>query len=472
MANSVLLVNANTLRPPVAPIGLEYVGEALVEAGADVNVLDFSFESDWKSALRRALNSEEPLFTGLTVRNTDDCSFSTKKSFLPWITEVVNEKKQLSRSPVMLGGVGFSIMPEAVLETTGADMGIAGDGEETAVTLFRYLAGNKDISGLPNLVYRHNGQIVRNKREDARLDHFPLPRRRLFDNKRYEELGAQVGIETRRGCYQQCIYCADPVAKGRHIRVRPPQNVAAEFKDLLDQGVSWFHLCDSEFNLPLEYAKEVCRVLIEAGIGDRAKWYCYCSPVPFDNELARLMQRAGCRGINFGVDSLCDEQLARLERNYSSKDVAGLVSILKEQRINYMFDFLVGGPGETTQTVRTTIERIKKYDIPLAGIALGVRVYPGTTFGKEVLNGFDPAGLNPRGAANLHQPVFYISSSLPEDTAAFIEGEVGGDPRFLFLASPDTEANYNYAGDEALCQLIKDGARGAYWEILSRDRLK
>ena len=112
------------------------------------------------------------------------------------------------------------------------------------------------------------------------------------------------------------------------MRLRPPEVVVEELKDLVDQKVSWFHTCDSEFNLPMEHAKDVCRAIVQAGLENKIRWYCYCSPVPFDRELANLMKRAGCAGINFGIDSLCDEQLHRLGRTHSAKDVYELVGLL------------------------------------------------------------------------------------------------------------------------------------------------
>ena len=113
------------------------------------------------------------------------------------------------------------------------------------VALASSLTRGEDFRHLPNVVYWHNGDVIRNPRVDIDLRHLPLPRRRVFDNKRYEQFGAMVGIETKRGCSQKCIFCADPVAKGTRIRLRPPEVVVQELQDLLEQGVSWLHLCDS-----------------------------------------------------------------------------------------------------------------------------------------------------------------------------------------------------------------------------------
>ena len=464
MTGSFLLINTNVARPPVSPVGLEYVGEALVRAKVPVQVLDLAFETDWKAALARALK-DEPLVVGVTVRNTDDSSFATKKSFLPWISKVITEVRRLTRAFVLLGGVGFSIMPETVLRLTQADAGIAGDGEEVVLALTRCLMNGEDIPHLPNIVYPHRRGIVRNPRVNVDLQRLPVPRRQLFDNIRYEQLGAMVGIETKRGCPQQCIFCADPVAKGSSLRLRPPKKVMQEFQALLAQGVSWFHLGDSEFNLPIGHAKEVCHAIIQAGLGDKLRWYCYCAPTPFDHELASLMKRAGCAGINFGVDSLCDEQLSRLGRSHSTGDIHRLVYLLKG--LNYMFDLLVGGPGEREETVRTTVDKVKELNIPLAGIAVGIRVYPETPLGQAIANGSIQEGLHPGGG--LSEPFFYLSPALGSDASALINELVAGDPRFLVLSSPAEEGSYNYADDEALGELIKKGARGAYWDIISRN---
>ena len=470
VSQSVLLINANVVRPPVSPVGLEYVAEFLVEADVPLQVIDLPFETDWQASLKKALSTEEPLLVGISVRNTDDCSFLSGISFLPWIREVIVEVRKLTAAPVFLGGVGFSTLPEIVLRATRADGGIAGDGEESLLALVTSLVKGEDCHHVPNLVYWHNDDVIRNPRSYVDLRRLPLPRRRTFNNQRYQQFGAMVGLETKRGCSQQCIFCADPVAKGNSVRLRSPSVVVQEFKDLLQQDVSWFHLCDSEFNLPLNHAKDVCRAIISEGLGDRIRWYTYCSPVPFDRELVRLMKRAGCAGINFGVDSLCDAQLKRLHRSHSLDNVRQLVRLLHEEKLNYMFDLLLGAPGETPETVKATIDEAKELDVSLVGMAVGVRVYPNTPLGNAVAAGTITVGLHLGTGADPTQPLFYLSPSLGDDIAEYVNQLVSGDPRFLVLSAPGEEGSYNYAGDELLSRLIEQGARGAYWDILKNYR--
>lgn len=466
----ILLVNTNVARPPIAPLGLEYVCEAVANAHLPLEVLDLSFEPDLKGALQKRLKDCEPLAVGLSVRNTDDCSFVSRKSYLPWIADIVTEIKNLTSAPAFLGGAGFSTMPESVLQITKADFGIEGDGEEAAIALPGSLAKNEDITHLPNMVYWRNGEVARNPRADVDLRYLPKPHRRTFDNRRYEKLGAMVGIETKRGCSQRCIYCADPIAKGRSVRTRPPEIVVQELQDLVDQGIRWLHICDSEFNLPIEHARDICRAIVDAGLADKVSWYCYCSPTPFDRELAELMKHSGCAGINFGVDSLCDEQLRRLGRQHTSKDVGQLTELLHSEGLNYMFDLLVGGPEESEDTLRLTIDTALRLNVPLVGMAVGLRVYPHTPLAAAIAESPVQKALHPSPQQDPWEPLFYLSPLVGEDVFGLIEHLVGRDPRFLILAAPGREGNYNYCDDEMLCRLVESGSRGAYWDIIRRSR--
>ena len=153
---------------------------------------------------------------------------------------------------------------------------------------------------------------------------------------------------------------------------------------MLAQGIDHFHTCDSEFNLPAEHAREVCRAIIDAGLADRIRWYAYCAPKPFDDELAALFQRAGCAGINFGVDSGCDEMLRRLGRHFRTEDLASTAQSCRRHGIPFMFDLLLGGPGETRETLRQTIEFMRRIEPDCVGLAIGMRVYEGTPMAKWV----------------------------------------------------------------------------------------
>jgi len=456
---NVLLVNTNRMKPAIAPIGLDYLADSLFAAGHDVRLLDLCFTNDIAAACR----SFAPDAVGVTVRNTDDCYFSGQAFFLPEIKRVLDLLRQHTDAPIVLGGVGFSIMPEAVMEFCGADFGIAGEGEVAFVKFLDVLQRRGSWETVPNLLFRKKGAIHRNRAETMDLSQLPPRRRALVDNRRYFTAGGQAGFETKRGCAMSCVYCVEPTAKGRTTRLMPPAAVAAELIALLAQGVDHFHTCDSEFNLPAEHALEVCRAIIRAGLGDKIRWYAYCAPKPFDAEMAALFKRAGCAGIDFGADSGNDAMLSRLGRPFRTDDLADTARICREHGIRFMYDLLLGGPGETRETLKETIALMCRLQPDCVGLSIGMRVYAGTPAAQLVRDASEP-----EGDSNLLKPTFYIAPSLGRDIVTIVRELVAGDRRFFLPEISADNANYNYNDNTALVQAIAAGARGAYWDILSR----
>ncbi len=463
----VALVNTNRIRPPIAPIGLDYVAEALGTAGHEVFLLDLCWEDRWEDAADRFFREREYGLVGITVRNTDDCSLPTRESFLPGCARIVERVRSRTDAPVVLGGVGFSVMPEAVLARCGADAGIRGDGEDAFPRLAGRLEKGRDIDDLPGLLVRRDGRWRVNPVSFRPLSGLPPMSRSFADNRRYFREGGQAGIETKRGCPCPCAYCADPIAKGRTTRLRPPEAIADELAALVAMGIDHIHTCDSEFNVPEAHAAAVCREIVRRGLGGKLRWYAYCAPSPFTRDLADAMRRAGCAGINFGADSGDDGMLARLGRPFRAVDTRNAVRFCREAGIAVMLDLLLGSPGETRETVARTVALVKEARPDRAGIAVGVRVYPGTRIADAVTRGASREGLI-GGGDDLSSPVFFIEPRIAPALFGLVEELTRDDDRFLFFNPANPESNYNYNANDVLSGAIREGHRGAYWDILRR----
>ncbi|MBU1076076.1 MAG: radical SAM protein [Spirochaetes bacterium] len=457
-----LLINTNTIKPLIAPIGLEYVGEYIEvnSNGVEVSILDLSFDN----RLQETIKQVKPDFIGVTVRNTDDCSYPTAKLFLPEIKGLLDQIKETSDAPVILGGAGFSVMPEAVLNFLDMDYGIHGDGEDA---LLQFIEHYPDIRSIPNLVYREN-----NEYKKTRMEFFDLkkldPERKMFDNEMYFKQGGMGSFETKRGCPNECIYCVDPLSKGSTLRLRDDTGVVAEIERLFKQGIDHFHICDSEFNIPYHHAENICKTIIRKGFHKKIRWYCYCSAEGFDFSLAKLMKEAGCAGINFGVDSGSDAILSTLKRGYSSNDLIRLGKDLKKAGLIFMFDLLLGGPNETEDTIRETIKLMEEVKPDVVGTAIGVRVYKGTVLERMIRNedvGNKALYGEIKDNENLVKPVFYISPKIGKRIIPLVEDLTRNNKRFLFSYGKDKK-DYNYNENDILTQAIKKGARGAFWDIL------
>ena len=80
------------------------------------------------------------MLVGLTLRNADDSFWPGAESFVEPLRGLVKTLRRLTKAPLVLGGAGFSIFPREILEFTGADYGIRGDGEIALPALYRALA--------------------------------------------------------------------------------------------------------------------------------------------------------------------------------------------------------------------------------------------------------------------------------------------------------------------------------------------
>ena len=467
----IVLVNSNRMRPPVAPIALDYIGDALAADDYAVQVIDLAMSDNPETELHQALSGADPIAVGITFRNTDDCFLPSGQSFVPQFQDLVGQVRDASDAPILLGGCGFSLYPTELLNQCQADYGIIGDAEETVVRLLGHLENDTDPRRLKGLVYHNDqGQAVANPPVyDVNLN--LEPDRSFIDNARYFRQGGMGNIETKRGCPASCIYCADPVARGRAVRCRPAREVVNEIENLLSDGVNVLHFCDGEFNMPPQHALAVCHEIIARGLSDQLRWYCYAAVAPFDNQLAAAMQQAGCVGINFGADSACDRMLHTLKRGYQRDAITDAVQHCRDAGITVMLDLMIGGPGEDEASVRESIEFCKQLNVDRIGAATGIRLYPGTPLAREVRRAGPLAdNRNLRGCLDnndsLLQPVFYLSEKLGEEPADLVCDLIGDDERFFPPPRTRDRTNYNYNDNQILENAIAEGYRGAFWDIL------
>ena len=468
-----VLVNINRIRPAVAPIALDYLGHALKEHGIETDIIDLCFAEDPEREVDRYFAENEVSAVAVTLRNTDDTSFVSGDFFIPQLKTVTDRVKKRSDAPIILGGAGFSVMPEIILDYCDIDIGVWGEGEYALPLLASRLSQGEGIEDVPGAVLRRNGGFVRVPPTYVDLARSDAPRRDVVDNRRYFDEGGMGAVETKRGCTEACVYCADPLGKGTRTRLRSPESVADEVEALLGQGVDHLHLCDSEFNLPPDHALAVCDELAARCLGDRLRWYAYASPAPFTEEAASRWRKAGCAGVNFGVDSASDTVLKALGRHFTVADVIRTAEICHAQGLVFMYDLLLGGPGETRETLRETIETMKRLSPDRVGASLGVRVFPGTRLAAR-LAGEGPLRNNPnlQGAVtqenDFFYPVFYISSALGPYPEEYLAHVIGGDDRFFVMSRSVEGQNYNYNENTTLVRAIKAGYRGAFWDILRR----
>jgi hypothetical protein len=177
-------------------------------------------------------------------------------------------------------------------------------------------------------------------------------------------------------------------------------------------------------------------------------------------------RRAGCIGINFGVDSGDGMMLKRIGREYTPEDILNTVDACKRAGIVVMLDLLIGSIGESEKSVISTIELMKRAKPHRVGVSVGVRLYPCTELSQEITVRKLKRGFT--GSDYLIDPLFFIEPNVEPVIFELLDRIIKGDKRFFFFDPSNPEQNYNYNANQRLIDAIDSGHRGAYWDILRK----
>jgi radical SAM superfamily enzyme YgiQ (UPF0313 family) len=404
----VLLISSNTERVNMLtiPLGLGLVAAATRRAGHEVTFLDLLHEADPEAVIRRTIATTRPEVIGISVRNIDDQVRESPRFLLEQVKPVVAACRASSQAPLVLGGAGFSIFPEATLSYLGAEAGIAGEGEVVFPALLERLSSGADPSDLPGVAVA--GRPLGPERSLAEeLDALPFWDDALGSTLDPATPDLWIPVQSRRGCPNDCSYCATATIQGKSIRCRSPRQVVEGVAALARQGFSRFYFVDNSFNIPERQAFEICR-LIQALVPGVA-WRCILYPHLVSKELVLALAQAGCVEVALGFESGSERVLAEMNKRFTPADVAATSGLLAAAGIRRAGFLLLGGPGETRETVEESLAFARSLDLDFLKITVGIRIYPGTRLAaRAVHDGVISAG------DDLLTPRFYLAPGLEE----------------------------------------------------------
>jgi len=407
----VLLINENRTKENIIPypLGISYVSRAAREAGHDVLGLDLLFSKNITEELKETVEEFSPDCIGLSIRNIDNQDIRNSIFYVEDVKEIVECLRSVTRARIILGGAGFSIFPSETLEYLGVELGIAGEGEQSFPELLECLSkgGNPEkVNGVFVLTHISRRQTI-----PAPFKRFPDFRGadlHVFKVEPYiESEGHQtpfsVNIQSRRGCPLGCIYCPNPLIEGRNLRFRRAETVVEELATLeAEHGVNSVFFTDSLFNYPYEYTEELCREILRRGVS--IEWRCSIAPFEAKPGLFELMRKAGCTHVSIGNESGSEITLQALGKNFGKKEISKCVNSAKEAGINVNCFLLLGGPGETRETVLESIEFMDELSPDAVSVTVGIRIYPGCKLADIAKS---EGIISPK--ENLLKPKFYLS---------------------------------------------------------------
>jgi len=447
-----LLISANRERSPypVFPLGLAFLAASLRQSGHELAALDLCFETVPDQAVDDALNLHRPEAVIISLRNLDNVTWPETRSYLSDLTELVALCRD--RAKVIVGGSGFSLMPLEILAECGADIGLAGEGDEQLPLLLKRLENGDELTGIPGLVLSGQKDFL----PPVTVSRICSPDRSLFNVSRYLKEGGMANLQTKRGCPFGCSYCTYPLLEGHQIRLRPVEEIIAEIRTLVDDcGVDYLYFVDDMFNYPPDFAAALCRRIIAEKLA--INWSAFINPNFITLELLDLMIQSGCDAVEFGTDSGSPVMLESLCKSFDVCQVRSASMLCRQSGIDFAHYIIFGGPKETEETIKESFSLMDELT-PVAVIAMtGVRIYPGTKLYHTAL---DEGVIT--AETDLLKPVFYLAPAVREQLADIVTTQAMQRKNWIV---PGLEINISDQMLEAM-RIFK--VRGPLWKLLKR----
>jgi radical SAM superfamily enzyme YgiQ (UPF0313 family) len=408
MRSKVLLLSPNrcTVPDPVFPLGLAHIQAALQQAGHETRLLDFLADPQ---PLEEELRAFQPDCVGVSLRNIDNVLIRKQETFFESLTTICDTVRRVRPQPVVIGGSGFSIYPERLLEMSGADFGIQGEGEAGFVALLAALAKGGNYADIPGLVYRRGREIVTNPQQPADIGlRKELPTRSSALANHYLGVSGTLNLQTQRGCGHTCCYCTYPLLEGRTHRRRDPEVVADEVVQLETLGAKYVFIVDSVFNSSPRHVTETCEAILRRNT--KLRWGCFLRPQGLTPELMMLMKRAGLTHIEFGADSFCDAVLEHYAKRLRFEDILHSSELARQAGLEHCHFLICGGPGETLETLEISFQNSLRLTGAVIMAIVGMRIYPGTTLAQRARREGRITS-----ESDLLEPAYYLSPELTEE---------------------------------------------------------
>ena len=359
------------------PLGVGYIASYLIKYGGhEVRLYEPEAQRLTISSIANIVKNYSPDIVGIT------CSTANFTRAI----ELAKLCRSNSKAKIILGGVHVSAIPEFVMSQYGEwiDCVVVGEGEETMLELVEAYTRNSGLEAIKGIVYKKQGGIVRNESrpyiED--LDSIPFPARQLIPqqiffpnlhNARYKNC---LTMLTSRGCPFNCSFCAARIVSGTQYRVHSAEYVLDEMQMLKkDYNARQLLITDDTFTINLPRLEKICKGMIDKKLG--LAWFCFAHVNTVNREILRLMKKAGCYSIGFGLESSDVEVLKRMGKSISPSRAKETVHIANRLRFKTQAFYILGSPGETKKQMLDTIRFSREVDSTLAFYNMLVP-FPGT----------------------------------------------------------------------------------------------
>jgi radical SAM superfamily enzyme YgiQ (UPF0313 family) len=358
----------------IPPLGLLYIATTLKKNNFDVKLIESIPLKYTKSEIIRDIKNFSPDVIGVTA---------TILSFENCVDLCENIKKNF-KIPIIIGGPQITSQPNLLLKHNCFDFAVLSEGENTIVEfLENYFNKKQSFKQINGLAYVENEQLIVTKARDfiKNLDNLPLldwklipPLSQYSPNPAGYKRLPFGHLTTSRGCPFHCAYCDQSVWKHKFRAMTPERMIHDVQKLIKNFGVKEIKFYDDIFTLNKKRVFEFCQKILKSKID--LTWSCSTRVDCVDEKLLKIMKKAGCWQIDYGIESGNQKILDVMKKNITLQQSTKAIALTKNAGINTRAFFVIGIPGETLHTIQDTVNFAKKLQLDIVTF-YSFMAYPG-----------------------------------------------------------------------------------------------
>lgn len=300
-------------------------------------------------------------------------SVASHSQIIPALTLSYLLKKR-TNIHVNLGGNFLSRIEDGLIKQPEffdlfADSVSIGEGEKSILRLAEYINGQIPIENVPNLIYKNQDKVVKNKSEmPIMIDDAALPSYTGYDFSKYISPDIALPIQTTKGCYWgKCSFCSISYGKTYCKKnVNALINQIKKYKQ--DYNIRYFCIVDESIHP--KHLEKIADKIIENDLN--ISYYCPLRTEKFiTKKLLEKFAKSGLKLAQWGLESGSKRIFNLINKG---NDINQRLLVLKESSMagiwNHAFIFFCF-PTETFDEAKETLEYICNNDDVIDSIATG-----------------------------------------------------------------------------------------------------
>lgn len=368
-------------------LGLLHLAAAVREEGYQVSIIESDvFDMSTDDVVDEIIR-QSPAYIGLSLFTVG-----------VWVAAEIARKLKSKRPEIkiLIGGPHVSSMGEETMARfPDFDVAVEGEGEEVLILLLEALKNNTDLRQVPALIFRDpaalNVKLIKTPKLSINkdLDRLPFPAWDLLPDfphayppAVYDFPRAPVAsIAASRGCPFHCKFC-DTSTFGASVRAYSPERVFEMMQYLQKQyGIRHVMFVDDLFTASKKRTTRLCELIIDSGMD--MTWSCASRVDVINPETLKLMKKAGCWEMSFGLESGSNELLQKMDKSTELEKSIRAIHWTHEAGIRSKGLFMLGYPGETQETMDMTKAFVKSIPLTIMNMTK-FTPYPGSPIYRDI----------------------------------------------------------------------------------------